>query len=95
MARRAGRSPGTRRAGLATTESDARRVKVNPLADWSEERVKAHLLERDLPQHPLVFSGYSSVGCIPCTRPVRPGEPVRAGRWWSSEKTECGIHKNP
>ena len=85
---------GNERADLPRIESDGRRVKINPLADWSEERVKAHHLERDLPQHPLAFSGYSSVGCVPCTRAVRPGEPVRAGRWWSSEKTECGIHKN-
>ena len=47
---------------------------------------------RNLPGHPLVARGYRSIGCTPCTHPVAPGEPDRAGRWWGLDKTECGIH---
>ena len=69
-------------------------VKLSPLADWSREQVWAYTRERRLPVHPLYERGYQSIGCAPCTRPVRPGEPERAGRWWweAGAERECGLH---
>ncbi|MCB9958123.1 MAG: phosphoadenylyl-sulfate reductase [Rhodospirillaceae bacterium] len=71
---------------------DARRVKLNPLADWSLQDIRAYMIEHDLPRHPLVARGYGSIGCAPCTTPVAEGEDPRAGRWRDQGKTECGIH---
>jgi phosphoadenosine phosphosulfate reductase len=48
--------------------------------------------ENRLPRHPLVARGYPSIGCMPCTTPVKPGEDPRSGRWRDQDKTECGIH---
>ena len=68
------------------------RLKVNPLARWSREDVRAHMEAHDLPRHPLVARGFRSIGCAPCTTPVREGEDDRAGRWRGRDKEECGIH---
>lgn len=67
-------------------------LKVSPLANWDEDRIDAWFVQRALPRHPLVAQGYRSIGCWPCTRPTKPGESPRAGRWAGSAKTECGIH---
>ena len=68
-------------------------LKIAPLARWTPEQVEAHLDAHSLPRHPLAELGiYPSIGCAPCTRPVRPGDDPRAGRWAGSQKTECGIH---
>ncbi|MDF2638608.1 MAG: phosphoadenosine phosphosulfate reductase [Novosphingobium lindaniclasticum] len=73
--------------------SDAQgRLKVNPLIDWSPERIAAYIAEHDLPAHPLVSQGYPSIGCMPCTSKVAEGEDPRSGRWRGWNKTECGIH---
>ncbi|HEU0042451.1 MAG TPA: phosphoadenylyl-sulfate reductase [Jiangellaceae bacterium] len=69
-----------------------RKVKVNPLASWTDEQVDAYVTEHDILVNPLREIGYLSIGCAPCTRPVAPGEDPRAGRWAGSAKTECGIH---
>lgn len=74
-------------------ETSSGRLKLNPLAPWSAQEVESYRRLRNLPAHPLVAEGYRSVGCVPCTRPVRPDEPPRAGRWWGLDKTECGIHR--
>ena len=66
--------------------------KVQPLADWSEKEVWLYILQNDIPYNPLHDVGYRSIGCIPCTRPTRPDEEERAGRWAGSDKLECGIH---
>jgi phosphoadenosine phosphosulfate reductase len=68
--------------------------KFNPLAAWSEEEVWGAIHALDIPYNPLHDRGYPSIGCEPCTRAVRPGEDVRAGRWWweSSDSKECGLH---
>jgi len=68
--------------------------KYNPLADWSEDEVWALIRALDIPYNPLHDQGYPSIGCEPCTRAIRPGEDVRAGRWWweSSDSKECGLH---
>jgi phosphoadenosine phosphosulfate reductase len=68
------------------------RIKVNPLAYWSNEDVKAYREEHDLPAHPLFLKGYLSIGCAPCTSIVKEGEDPRSGRWRGKDKTECGIH---
>lgn len=83
---------GGARGALATVECAAGRIKINPLALWSAERVALEAKLRGLPEHPLVAHGYRSIGCLPCTRAVRSGEDPRAGRWSGSDKTECGIH---
>ena len=86
------RYQGTTRQDLPLIERDGRRIKVNPLANWSAERVEAAVVARDLPQHPLVEAGYLSIGCAPCTQPALPGGDARSGRWTGFAKTECGIH---
>jgi phosphoadenosine phosphosulfate reductase len=80
------------RSDLNLFEADGERVKINPLANWSAADLKAHAARYDLPEHPLVSKGYPSIGCVPCTSRVQPGEDQRAGRWRGLEKTECGIH---
>lgn len=80
------------RSEIPTFEADGRRIKVNPLATWSPEALAARVVNRDLPAHPLVAQGYPSIGCMPCTSRVAPGEDPRAGRWRGKDKTECGIH---
>jgi phosphoadenosine phosphosulfate reductase len=69
-------------------------VKLNPLAEWTEEEVWDYVRERDVPTHSLYERGFTSIGCAPCTRPTAPGEPARAGRWWweTNAPKECGIH---
>ena len=66
--------------------------KIQPLADWSEKDVWRYIMANDIPYNPLHDVGYRSIGCIPCTRPTRPDEEERAGRWAGSDKLECGIH---
>jgi phosphoadenosine phosphosulfate reductase len=68
-------------------------AKVNPLALWTSEQVWDYVRGRDVPYNPLHDQGYPSIGCLHCTRPVRPGEDPRSGRWANTEKTECGLHK--
>ncbi len=69
-------------------------AKIAPLAAWSEEQVWKYIREHDVPYHALYDSGYTSIGCAPCTRATRPGEDSRAGRWWweQGEVKECGLH---
>ncbi|WEK51882.1 MAG: phosphoadenylyl-sulfate reductase [Candidatus Kaistia colombiensis] len=80
------------RAAIQAFEPDGARIKVNPLASWSVEDLKAYIAQYQLPPHPLVAQGYPSIGCQPCTSKVKPGEDARAGRWRGLDKTECGIH---
>ncbi|TRW15284.1 phosphoadenylyl-sulfate reductase [Glacieibacterium frigidum] len=81
------------RAGLPRFEIDEGRLKINALADWSKADLDAHFAAAALPRHPLEAQGYPSVGCVPCTSQVAPGEDPRAGRWRGWDKTECGIHE--
>ena len=73
-------------------EDGTGRIKVNPLAHWAPEDVRAYMEENRLPRHPMVARGYPSIGCAPCTSPVAAGEDPRAGRWRNENKDECGIH---
>jgi phosphoadenosine phosphosulfate reductase len=70
-------------------------VKVNPLAHWSRHRLWGFIHAHRVPVHGLWARGFASVGCAPCTRPVRAGEPERAGRWHGTAKSECGLHTAP
>ena len=83
---------GNGRLLLEPVEAVDGRVKVNPLAHWSQADVAAYYAVRDLPRHPLEVDGFLSIGCMPCTDRVAPGEGMRAGRWRGLEKDECGIH---
>ncbi|HLW92369.1 MAG TPA: phosphoadenylyl-sulfate reductase [Roseiarcus sp.] len=80
------------RATLPLFEAEGERVKVNPLVGWSASDLLDYIKRAGLPPHPLVAKGYPSIGCLPCTTPVRPGEDARAGRWRGRGKIECGIH---
>jgi phosphoadenylyl-sulfate reductase (thioredoxin) len=84
----------TDRATSRMVERDAKfgLVKVNPLVTWSAEDVKTYLRAHDVPTNPLHEQGYPSIGCMPCTSPVVPGEDPRSGRWRGRGKTECGLH---
>jgi len=87
------RYQGGQRSALPVFEKDeARRIKINPLADWTAKDIAAYMDAHDLPRHPLVAQGYPSIGCWPCTHRVGVDEDARAGRWKNTEKTECGIH---
>ncbi|OED48719.1 phosphoadenosine phosphosulfate reductase [Rhodobacteraceae bacterium (ex Bugula neritina AB1)] len=84
---------GTRAAlDFFEVEEGTGRLKINPLAHWAPEDVRAYMDENRLPRHPLVAKGYPSIGCAPCTSPVKEGEDPRAGRWRGENKEECGIH---
>ncbi|PJI45401.1 MAG: phosphoadenylyl-sulfate reductase [Rhizobium sp.] len=84
------------RAATPFAEYDAERdlIKVNPLADWSLADIDAYVEAEAVPTNPMHKRGYPSIGCEPCTRAIKPGEPERAGRWWweNDEKRECGLH---
>lgn len=85
------------RTALETVEWDDAHglIKVNPIADWSLERVWDYIRENKVPYNPLYDNGYPSIGCACCTRAVREGEDIRAGRWWweSPAHKECGLHQ--
>jgi phosphoadenosine phosphosulfate reductase len=80
------------RAALPLFEADGSRIKVNPLAAWTKADIDAYFKTHGLPHHELLAKNYLSIGCIPCTSPIRPGEDARAGRWRGRGKTECGVH---
>lgn len=91
-------------SGLRRKEADTREgapivsrdlrglVKVNPIATWTDLDVDDYIAQNDIIVNPLTLQGYPSIGCMPCTTPVAPGEDPRAGRWRNSSKTECGLH---
>ena len=82
------------RANVSKIEWDAKFeiVKLNPLADWTHDQVWSYIRTHNVPYNPLHDQQYPSIGCTHCTRPVRIGENLRAGRWAGSSKTECGLH---
>ncbi len=69
-------------------------LKINPIIDWSWDQVQEYIKKNSLPYNSLLDKGYPSIGCEPCTRPIRPGEDLRAGRWWWEQggHKECGLH---
>lgn len=85
------------RSSLTKIESDEAHggiLKINPLADWTSEDVRAYLQKFQIPYNQMLDRGYPSIGCACCTRPTKPGEDPRAGRWWweQPEHKECGLH---
>jgi phosphoadenosine phosphosulfate reductase len=85
------------REDISMVEWDAlnKKIKINPLIDWKSEDVWDYIRQFNIPYNPLHDQGYPSIGCLPCTRAVEPGEDIRAGRWWweNPEMKECGLHK--
>ncbi len=79
---------------VETDEAHEGIVKVNPLADWSLQQVWEYIHAHNVPYNALHDLGFPSIGCAPCTRAVKPGEDIRAGRWWweTPESKECGLH---
>jgi len=92
------REQSTTRVELNFEEYDDARgiTKFNPLFDWTEADIWAYIKQENVPIHPLHLQGYPSIGCEPCTRQVKKGEDIRAGRWWwlQSDSKECGLHVN-
>jgi len=86
------RFQGGTRAVIPVVEEDSTRLKFNPFANVSREEIQTIYERAELPRHPLVASGFLSVGCKPCTSRTADGESARAGRWRGQAKTECGIH---
>lgn len=85
------------RTSIEIVEWDANnnKLKINPLAHWSEKMVWDYIKEKKIPFNPLHSKGFPSIGCQPCTRAIMEGEDVRAGRWWweNPATKECGLHK--
>jgi phosphoadenosine phosphosulfate reductase len=93
-------------SGVRAVQSDARAtlplvewddthsvLKVYPLLDVSDDALQAYIAAHRVPTHPLYAKGYASIGCAPCTRPIKHGEHPRAGRWWWEHgNQECGLH---
>jgi len=67
-------------------------LKIYPMLNWTRQQIYAYIDQHHLPTHPLLAKGYTSIGCVPCTRPISPDEDERAGRWAETDKNECGIH---
>jgi phosphoadenosine phosphosulfate reductase len=84
------------RTDMQVVEWDANNnlVKINPLINWTEQQVWDYIKENNIPYNVLHDKGFPSIGCQPCTRAIKPGEDVRAGRWWweNPEQKECGLH---
>lgn len=88
------RDEGPTRANTKVVDFDAgrKKVKISPIARWTQAEVEAYIKDNNLPTNELLDDGYMSVGCWPCTRRTAPGEDPRAGRWAMFDKTECGLH---
>lgn len=82
------------RTGVRKVDWDAKFnvIKISPVADWTREQVWSYVVKNDVPYNELHNRNYPSIGCMHCTRAVRPGEDQRAGRWAGFGKTECGLH---
>jgi len=82
------------RANVRVVEWDEQRgmVKLNPIAAWTQDDVDRYINDNGILVNPLLFDGYGSIGCWPCTRRLKPGEDARAGRWSGTGKVECGLH---
>lgn len=90
-------STGRAHVPFASWDAENGLMKLNPLADWSLERLEAYVADNAIPVNPLHARGFPSIGCQPCTRAIRPGEDIRAGRWWweNEDGKECGLHNRP
>ena len=84
-------------AGVIEWDDANKKIKINPLVDWSLEQIRKYIKDHKIDINPLHAQGFVSIGCVPCTRAIKPGEDTRAGRWWweHPEQKECGLHNNP
>ncbi len=91
---RSGQAATRKHVPLLEWDSKHKIIKFNPLHNWSLEEVKNYVYKNAIPYNILHDKGYPSIGCAPCTRPIKPGEDIRAGRWWweNNSKKECGLH---
>jgi phosphoadenosine phosphosulfate reductase len=92
---RAEQSPERALMPFASVDPEHRLLKLNPLLDWTRDRVRNFVHEHSVPYNALHDRGFLSIGCAPCTRAVGPDEPERAGRWWweqTETRKECGLH---
>jgi thioredoxin-dependent adenylylsulfate APS reductase len=94
---RAEQSAHREQIGLVAADPGRGLLKLSPLHDWAREAVRSFADAHAVPYNPLHAKGFASIGCAPCTRAIRPGEPERAGRWWweDESKKECGLHTAP
>ena len=94
---RRAQSEGRADVPLAAWDEEFKLIKLNPIADWPLERIESYVQEHAIPINPLHGQDFPSIGCAPCTRAIRPGEDVRAGRWWWERDwgRECGLHSAP
>ena len=94
---RADQSQHRTEVAFASVDPARRLIKINPLFDWTRERAVDFTEAHNVPVNTLHAAGFLSIGCAPCTRAIKPGEPERAGRWWWEDegKNECGLHANP
>lgn len=94
---RRGQSGGRAEVPFASWDGDYSLAKINPLANWSLADVEKYVATNDIPVNTLHARGFPSIGCQPCTRAIRPGEDIRAGRWWweNEDGKECGLHNRP
>ncbi len=94
------------RSAQSLTRTDAKvfewdqangKIKVNPLLHWTLDQVRDYIKDNGVDVNPLHAKGFVSIGCAPCTREIKDGEDIRAGRWWweQPEQKECGLHNNP
>tara|TARA_B100000029_G_scaffold79792_1_gene71301 strand:+ start:3805 stop:4503 length:699 start_codon:yes stop_codon:yes gene_type:complete len=83
---------GFEREFINKIEKSSTHIKINPLADWSLEKINKYIKKNNLPEHPLISKGYKSIGCFTCTNKVIYNESIRSGRWKNFKKKECGIH---
>jgi len=87
-------SQGRAQVPFAQYDANLKLIKLNPIADWSLATLETYVADNDVPINPLHAQGFPSIGCQPCTRAIRPGEDIRAGRWWweNENAKECGLH---
>ncbi|GAA0480457.1 phosphoadenylyl-sulfate reductase [Streptomyces sp. NPDC046215] len=85
-------SPSRAHTPVVGWDERRRKVKIAPIARWTQDDVEAYVAEHGVLTNPLLMDGYASIGCAPCTRRVEAGQDARAGRWAGSAKTECGLH---
>jgi phosphoadenosine phosphosulfate reductase len=87
-------SQGRAHVPFATHDAAQQLIKLNPIADWTLEQLETYVAVNKVPINPLHAKGFPSIGCQPCTRAIKPGEDIRAGRWWWENENgkECGLH---
>jgi phosphoadenosine phosphosulfate reductase len=91
---RAEHSPDRQNIPIVEWDENNQVIKYNPILHWTTEEVRKYINDNNVPYNPLQDRGFVSIGCLPCTRAIKPGEDFRAGRWWweDSANKECGLH---